>query len=232
MRLLDKNTVVRQQAQEHKLEIDEGLKLAQKIDLLRKTASEEEKKLADFRIGSLTAIQNELKPLNDKKASLENDVKDLEKKREKLKEPLDNEWARLEDEKKNLEKDKEELTRKVSNFLQEAVKQDKRDKAIKVEEERLEEIRIQANKMAVSALSDRDIAKELLNKAKAEAEEVFKECESKKAELISREMIIAGQERGIINTKALLSRREKELDLQERAIKDKYDTLLRTINRK
>ena len=232
MRLLDKQTIAQQQSNEKRLEIEEGKKLALKVDVLRETAAQEEKKLADFRMGSLTSIKNEITPLEEKRNALTREVQDLDKRREELLKPLTKEKADLDVQRETIEKDRENLTQRISHFLKEASEQEKREKAIKQEEERIENLKMLADKHAEEVLKDYETAKELVRNTKLESERVSIELENKKAELLSREMKVASEERGIINTKRLLAKRDKDQDLREKAIKDKYETLLRTINRK
>lgn len=80
MKLLKKEDIQQDYALERKLQIDEGMNLAKKIDFLRKSYAEEEQKLKAFRDSSLKAIQAEIDPLILQKQQLEREVRLLESK--------------------------------------------------------------------------------------------------------------------------------------------------------
>lgn len=60
MKLLTKPEVQREKASERKVEIDQGVMLAKKIDVLRETFSKEEANLAKFRLETLRLVQKEI----------------------------------------------------------------------------------------------------------------------------------------------------------------------------
>lgn len=80
MKLLDKKTISQQRSNERKMEIDEGIKLAKKIDTLRETASKEEQNLANFRQASLDVIHTEIRTLTDEKHKLIEEIMNLKHK--------------------------------------------------------------------------------------------------------------------------------------------------------
>lgn len=84
MKLLPKSEVDLKKAQERKGEIDEGLKLAKKIDALRQAVVEEERKLTLFRRASLETIQKEIDDLLNEKMILEESVIRLTKEVQRL----------------------------------------------------------------------------------------------------------------------------------------------------
>lgn len=77
-KLLKKEDIQQDYALERKLQIDEGMKLATKIDTLRKTLATEEERLRIFRESTLKAIQAEIDPLILKKQQLEQEVRALQ----------------------------------------------------------------------------------------------------------------------------------------------------------
>lgn len=78
MKLLKKEDIQQDYALERKLQIDEGMRLAHKIDSLRKSYVEEEQKLKIFREESLRAILAEINPLILKRQKLEAEIKALQ----------------------------------------------------------------------------------------------------------------------------------------------------------
>lgn len=84
MRLLTKNEVQDLKQKERGIEIREGAKLAQKIDVLRETASQEETKLTLFRIESLKQLHEQITSLVEKKDLLKKEVDELEDQKKQL----------------------------------------------------------------------------------------------------------------------------------------------------
>lgn len=78
MKLLKKEDIQQDYALERKLQIDEGMKLANRIDGLRKTLAAEEQRLKTFREGTLKAIHAEIAPLILQKQELEKEIKALQ----------------------------------------------------------------------------------------------------------------------------------------------------------
>ena len=62
-RLLDKRTVNAELATERKRQIEQGVELAKRIDLLRATLLEEQEKLERFRTETVRAVQIEIDQL-------------------------------------------------------------------------------------------------------------------------------------------------------------------------
>lgn len=231
MKLLDKKVIVQQKAQERKLEIDEGVKLATKIDTLRKTYSEEEKKLSDFRRESLKGIKSELDEIVSQIKTKKQDLLVLEKQSTELRKPLDIEWQTLHKEKLELEKKQELLTRQISEFLENERLQNKRKEELDLDESRLEDLKKTTNQTFEDARSEKLQADWILHMATVESTKLIGQANARLEDSVSREMKVASEERDIINQKKILDQREEALDKKERAINDKYQTLLRTINR-
>lgn len=70
MRLLPKQEVNDRLKESRRIEIDEGAKLARKIDTLRETALKEEANLTKFREESIKIVTEEIKKLIEKKETL------------------------------------------------------------------------------------------------------------------------------------------------------------------
>jgi len=84
MKLLNKNEVQDLKQKERGVEIREGAKLAQKIDVLRETASEEETKLSQFRIATLNAIRSEILEISTERDAIRAEVIELREERKRL----------------------------------------------------------------------------------------------------------------------------------------------------
>lgn len=74
MRLPDKKIITATLAQERKVEIDKGIKLAQAIDSLRETKVAEELALEEFRIVTTRKVQAEIDALLQERNRLTKEV--------------------------------------------------------------------------------------------------------------------------------------------------------------
>ncbi len=231
MQLLDKFTIAKEKSFERKLEIDEGAKLALKIDTLRRTAAEEETKLSQFREKSMAQIKSDIGLSSEKLTSLRAEITVAENRLAEVRVPLDQEWARLNDDKRVYEIAEEELGEKIEQFLASERDQVVRLNQIKVDEERAAEKLEQGNEHIKTALRVEEHAKGLLNESLSMATKIMEEANNREAETVSRENTVAESEHVIMTQKKLLDDREKQLNSRERAINDKYQTLLRSTNR-
>ncbi len=84
MKLLSRLEINNLKGGERKKEIDEGVKLAKKIDLLRETAAKEEANLAKFRTESLKIIREEIFDLTNFKQKIMEEIMALKNARADL----------------------------------------------------------------------------------------------------------------------------------------------------
>lgn len=110
MRLLTKKDINQTNAIKRTQEIDEGKKLARRIDALRETLLNEESALEKFRCETIKNIQLEIEQFDQKKTELIKEVEELSIKREELLAPLTSEWGLVNKAKADLEKKEVELT--------------------------------------------------------------------------------------------------------------------------
>lgn len=84
MKLLPRQEIAALKSIERKKEIDEGAKLAQKIDVLRETAAKEESTLATFREKTLGLIREDIMQLSQERNVLRIEVDLLRKEKQEL----------------------------------------------------------------------------------------------------------------------------------------------------
>lgn len=232
MKLLKKSVVAKEQAHQRKVQIDEGIKLAQRVDSLRRTRSEEEQNLEKFRENSLKIVKDEIDFFLKEKEALKGDIDFLGKqKKELLKMTLDVEWKDIDDKNLYLDEAKELLRVRLSSL-----EQKERDIDSKLRELSDERNMLEREKEAIS--SDRQEANELTKKAQQKLasasvreKTVLENLEKKTRELLSREGNIASQERTIQLKEVQFAEERIELDNRKKQIDDQYETLLRTIKR-
>lgn len=88
MKLLPRQEITALKNIERKKEIDEGAKLAQKIDVLRETAAKEEASLSKFREKTLGLIRGDVMQLSQERNILQIEVDILRKEKRELSEVI------------------------------------------------------------------------------------------------------------------------------------------------
>lgn len=211
MRLLKKSEVDKAKAEDRKREIDEGLKLATRVDSLRETQANEEKALERFRIETISRINEEIVSLTKTKNELSKEVSDLEdRKREALK-PLDEAWEEV-----NLKQD--ELTEYAHQLHQdrEIVSQAQRDHEVEVELLKVEKSRVSDERdRSIKSLADAEAFREesrlilFQNRTILEESKTILKESHRKAKL---------REQAIHNAELILKEREKTIQKKEKDI--------------
>lgn len=92
-----------------KQEIDEGVALAKRIDVLRETVAREEKNLLDYKAITVKEVQGEIIQLVEEKESIERQVNEAIKERDRLLKPLTAEWALVNDTKTQIAEEKQSI---------------------------------------------------------------------------------------------------------------------------
>lgn len=118
IRLLPKSEIQKAKASAQKQTIDEGLKLARRVDGLRETVSEEEKALEEFRVTTIKRIYSEIETVAVKRDDLLAEVKDLEKRKAEALKPLDKEWEEVNNAKVTVATELEVAGEKLDNALE------------------------------------------------------------------------------------------------------------------
>lgn len=102
MRLLDKKQIDSQKAVERSRDVQEGLKLARRVDSLREIQAREEKTLQEYRTKTLATIHEEISKETERRDALKKEVKVLEDRKKEALKPLTEELKRIEDQNKVL----------------------------------------------------------------------------------------------------------------------------------
>ena len=82
MKLLPKSDIAKAKSVDKQREIDEGMKLAKRVDSLREVAAAEEASLKKFRSETLGAINTEITANATKRDELTQEVQSLEERKE------------------------------------------------------------------------------------------------------------------------------------------------------
>lgn len=231
MRLLPKSELTKAIASEQKMTVDEGAKLARRIDSLREIAAQEEVSLEKFRRETVAKIHEQITKLAAERDEIEADVAlaalDLKEKRK----PLDKEWEKVVEERKELESRGEKATLR-ENFLRDEEEAVRRDcKEVEIELTKANQYRL----LGESRLRDAEQAAEkaeLAQKAADVAEKEAKELkESTEREVTHRISVVESLEKNATVRETELAAREKELVDGLRLLKDREAMLERNLKR-
>ncbi len=228
MRLLAKSEVAKAKSIDRQREIDEGLKLANRVDALRHTAAEEEAALNKFRINTIAKINEEIVTKAKEREELEVGNVFLREERIRLKGPIDlvQEWEMVRKDKAENEETSDYLLRKEIDLTEkENIVRDaqagfsKREAKIKEKEEWAEKVVKEASVLHNEARIASSEAQNTLTKTNEEIEErcvalTQKEDEVaiKEADLLSREAQVKLDKAEIINEKKYIADRRKMLE--------------------
>lgn len=231
MRLLPKSEINVRQAQQKRAEIDEGVKLANRVDNLREIAAREEESLSSFRNNTLKAIAAEIKKAEDERSSILKEVTDLrEEIKEGTKQLVSRETA-LDDRQKALEKLESDLTGRVSALRTLASKLKDQSKQTKEYNDRL----VYAHKIIDEIRKETEAtygqAREVLTQATTRQDTTFSLSEEVEQELRTRDIAIASKERDLTIREEHFERKKEALRIKELQLIDREQTLEREFTR-
>src|SRR3954469_15526260 len=103
MHLLPKSVIQSQVASQKKAQIDEGIALARKIDVLRETLAGLELKHSQFVAGMGRELEQKTKHLHETVGELERNIADLQEKRAELSKSLDSQWEEVRQKEQEIE---------------------------------------------------------------------------------------------------------------------------------
>lgn len=231
MRLLNKKTVATEQARERKTQIDEGLKLATKIDALRRSDAEVEVQHNKFVSGMKAELESQTIGLSDGIKAKKEELVEIEAERQKLLEPLTAKWEEVTAKEKQVDT-------LLAQAQQDALLAEKSKDKYSVLEKKMKD------SQALTKVREREVTKLYLRTQIGldEAEQIrmesATEAQKQEASFSLRRVALDNQERtnnfdfvANGNMRAILDEREIELNMREKEINDKYATLERTINR-
>ena len=203
MKLVEKVKIVEEKSKERAKEVLEGKKLAEAVDVLRKTYADEQDKLKLFRDSTLKNIKSELDGKIKEKNALNDSISRLKEDKILAEAPLDlvNEWKKVRSDKKELELVKDDLFNREQKVISREIGVESLQKDLFVKEEKLKEDKI------------------LTNRYLSEAEQRFNQSESIKSEIektkeISDKQIRNEEERLRIKEVEVLTR-ERDVQLQK-----------------
>lgn len=231
MKLLPKKQVAAQVAQQTKEHIDKGLALAGKIDVLRETLLNEEKRLNDFRKQSTAAVQEEIDTKIRERDSLLGEIQRRKDELAELRKPLDSAWEEVQKALAHIQEERQEISSKEIELTQAIALNIQRERANKQETQRTkEELRLASEARDKAEELKKDAAQHLM-KARTEATAIISRADEREEAVILREEEVEKQEKENKEVTKQQEKTAKELEIKARQIKDQYETLQRNINR-
>lgn len=236
IKLLSKQEVQQKQAVQKRAEIEEGKKLAQRVDRLREIAVQEEASLASFRAKTLKAINTEIKQVTVERDSLLEEVKTLRNE-------LELGFSELKKAEKQL-KDKEKEVLLYEEQVETRLKLVKeKEKSIKADFEQNKRFIRRIENLNSHLLRIHPLVEERLETAESVLEEIelkkfqfetfynqfTKELRGKDIEVASRERDITIKEERVKNTERLLNEREIQLRDRELTLEREFNRLKKRV---
>lgn len=232
MRLLDKKSVNTDLAHQKKLQIEEGVKLASKVDVLRETVVKEEGNLQRFRGETIQFVQKEIDEKIQERALLEKGNVFLREERIRLSAPIDltEAWEEVKTGKTEILSWKESLSEKEVRMIARECDVVDKEQSLSKRTEAITRKEKLTERTLVGAQEKFEKASVTLEKAQEEGSKLVNDA-------VHREQLVTLRESDATVKEVALLEREKaatvhELDLSNRelALKDRYETFVKAQN--
>jgi len=231
MKLLSKTEVIAVKAQERLVEVQEGLKVARKVDALREAAAKEETSLELFRSETLKKIHEEIKSVTDTRDALKEEVRQLEQDKKEALKPLDAAWQEVNVAKDTANRMVEEHAKTRFALAEWTKELEQQEKGIAKERAKLMNMHILVKK----ALEEADTLKadtELTNNVAHTAYQKFlTERQEQKRLLTARESEVSAREKRVQRQKEKNDQRHIDLNAREKILKDRIALFERNLKR-
>lgn len=213
MQLLEKRQIDGLKARERYQEIQEGKKLAEKVDALRELSAKEQTNLAKFSEESMSRLKAEIDKLITVREDIKSEIKVLERQKSLAKEPLDEEWAKFHAKRAELDSLELEIHAKQGSLIKKEEKYRKDVHSLGVEESRIEDERRRSVDSLAKAFQFLQEADSTLQDARNAAATIQVAAELRDNETILREKEAQERER-------IVAQREEDSRKQEKAIEE------------
>lgn len=231
MRLLDKKEVDIAKAKERRLEVDEGFKLASKVDGLRRLVAEEQAKFDKWRDAMISAIKAEIALWTEKRDTIESEAKHAEERKRAALEPIKERENAVELKEKDIAEQRERLAIDQAKLNQFAASIGEREGKLKDAENAITLSKNEADRLLETAIIEKKSSSASIRAASARLEKIEGERKAILEELKGREGRVAERERNASLREKAFAQREDALSRRERDIIDREETLAREIKR-
>ncbi len=208
MILPTKIDVNKAQANQRKIEIDNGVALARQIDSLRSTFAQERVAHEMWKKSSIDELNRQMEGLQDGIDAKKREIIELDEQRRKLLEPLDKEWENVNVEKESIKEAKQELFLDQERHKEYAkVWSAKRNEIIEV----IKDVKRYEEKTKTILIS----AKELEEVKRKDSEEIARERQQQEAYYQARRQSLDAEHREYEVALKTIELREKQVEEKE-----------------
>lgn len=226
MRLFKKSEIITLKEQERKAEIDQGLKLSRRVDVLRETVAQEEASLEAFRRSSIKAINEEIKDLAYHRDSLKAEISVLEHERTLGMGGVEAREADVIKRREEVDRLITELNDKLNTAFHQEKQLEESLKNAQEDEKRAENLRIRAQSELETATKNREETESFQAAIQTKTNELALEYHQRELKIIASEAAITKREEAVKTENERLEKLSSYLNDRERAINDKYATLM------
>jgi DNA repair exonuclease SbcCD ATPase subunit len=233
MKLHDRIEISDQKANERKLEIQEGAKLAKKIDALRELVAKEQNNLNKFRDESLKQIKKEIDSYIEEKNKLQTEVFELRDERIRLSAPIDlvEEWAYVKREKSIVETQKEENSQTRLSLMAKEIDLIKDKEKLEGDSKEVERLRVHNTKKLIEAEQNFKKSEEIRQSVEQMRDRFISDMEAETKAINIRLDNIRVKEHELNLEKEKVESDQREIQTQWTQIRDQRATLERAFNR-
>jgi DNA repair exonuclease SbcCD ATPase subunit len=211
MKLADPRTIQSNINAQRKVDIDQGVALARRVDTLREQISTLENKLILVRDGMTKEVNEQIAKLINDKTLLEEEIERLNITRARLLKPLDEEWELVKKEQEHIELERDEVSILILKTDKTAQEIEERRRELIVDEKRQEDKRKRIEEEAEEASKH-------LTEVSIRLVETIKD--EKRISALSKKKL-----REIANKEAILQATVNDIAIREREIKAEYKVI-------
>jgi len=233
-RLKTKVEIESKKAQERKKEVDEGMKLAKSVDLLRETYAQEQKNLRLFRESTLKIIKDDIDALENKKKSMVEIVEALEARKREAQMPIDltREWVKVKSDKKEVNNLKDDVLEREKKIIAKEIEIESFKKELLERDERIKE-----NEQSIkNYLNETSKNYELSEKVKLETsrakDEILRNLDEKETDLRRKEQDLSYREHDlrlqqdqVVQDKIEIEKEKIHIQSQQQSLKVAWDRI-------
>lgn len=231
MKLLSKSEVNKAKSIDRQREVDEGLKLAKRVDALREVAAQEDASLQKFRRETLARISTEILFETTKRDTLKQEVSDLEERKRVALVPLTEAWEDVEEEREILTGLRDLLDAREARLRLNEADAEERAKEVA----RAEQVVSYTQADATDRLEKAAILKDDADNLKRIASEELQQARNTAQTLIisaeERVEQVSKREKECLQRESDLDKREKELNDNLIRLRDREGVLARNLKR-
>ena len=234
MKLVDKLKIAEDKSKERAKEVQEGVKLAKSVDLLRETYASEQEKLRLFRDSTLKSIKSEIDILLPKKNALNQEITTLEQERIRLSAPVDltEEWNKVKRDRKELNVFKDDIVNRETTLISRELQVEATTKDFFEREEKIKEDRILADRYVSEANTKFNESESIKSIAQKERDISNKQIRDEEERLRIKEVEILTKERDTENqresneqAKIEIEKEKLHIESQQQSLKVAWDNI-------